>query len=322
MFYIFHGDDAHSQKETLNELLARLDDPAMLELNTTRFRGPVNLGQLRQACDSIPFLAKRRVVIVENSLSHSTARDFVDQLIAYLPQLPEFTRLFFLESQALRSNHRLLTFVEKQENGYVRAFTRPEGRALEQWVQQRVQEGGGEIEPHAVHMLVSSAGNDLALLANEVEKLVLYRLDRGPITAEDVAVLCPHVAEASIFDLVDALGARNGHAAAALLQTKLAEGADPFYLFAMIVRQFRLLVQAKELAQSGLRPPAIASRLKIHSFVAGKIYQQSQQFSLPQLEHIYQHLLQTDVGVKTGQADMVTALSLLVAGLAHQEPSP
>lgn len=316
MFYIFHGDDTHSQQETLDELLSRLGDRAMLELNTTRFNGNVTLGQLRQACDSIPFLAKRRVVIVENSLSQANSRTLVDQLIDYLPHLPDFTRLFFLESQPLRSNHRLLTFAEKQKNGYVRAFTRPEGRALERWVEQRAQDAGAQIEPRAVHMLVSSTGNDLSLLANEIEKLALYRMDHGAITADDVALLCPYVAEASIFDLVDALGARDGHMAATLLQTKLNEGADPFYLFAMIVRQFRLLIQVKELAEEGMRPPAIASRLKIHSFVAGKIHQQSQHFSLPQLEQIYEHLLQTDVGVKTGQADMVSALSLLVAGLS------
>jgi DNA polymerase-3 subunit delta len=164
--------------------------------------------------------------------------------------------------------------------------------------------------------LVSSTGNDLALLANEIEKLVLYGLDRGTITPEDVTLLCPYAAEASIFDLVDALGTRDGRAAATLLQSKLDEGADPFYLFAMIVRQFRLLIQVKELADEGLHPPAIASRLKIHSFVAGKIYQQSHHFSQAQLEQIYAHLLETDVGVKTGQADMITSMSLLVAGLA------
>lgn len=316
MFYIFHGDDRHSQKETLDDLLARLGDPAMLELNTARFSGAVSLGQLRQACDSIPFLAKRRVVIVEDALSQNGAGPLIDALIDYLPHLPDFTRLIFLESQALRKNHRLLTFAQKQENGYVRAFVRPEGRALERWVQQRVAEEEGQIEPRAVHLLVSSIGNDLNILANEIEKLVLYCMDRGPITAEDVALLCPYAAEASIFDLVDALGMRDGKKAATLLQTKLTEGADPFYLFAMIARQFRLLIQVKELAGDGLRPPAIASSLSMHSFVAGKIYQQSQHFTLPQLEQIHDHLLQTDVGVKTGQADMVTALSLLVAGLA------
>lgn len=316
MFYVFHGDDSHSQKETLDDLLTKLGDPAMLELNTSRFRGAVSLGQLRQACDSIPFLAKRRVVIVEDALSQNGSQTFIDALIDYLPHLPEFTRLFFLESQALRKNHRLLSFAEKQENGYVRAFVRPEGRALERWVQQRVREEGGEIEPHALHLLVSSTGNDLALLANEIEKLALYRLDRGSITAEDVAKLCPYAAEASIFELVDALGMRDGKKAAALLQTKLNEGADPFYLFAMIVRQFRLLIQVKELAEQGQRPPAIASALSMHNFVAGKIYQQCQHFSLAQLEQIHDHLLRTDVAVKTGQADMITSLGLLVAGLA------
>ncbi|MFW6096625.1 MAG: DNA polymerase III subunit delta [Chloroflexota bacterium] len=316
MFYIFHGDDAHSQKETLDDLLARLGDPSMLELNTARFRGVPLFGELRQACDSVPFLAERRVVIVEESLAQNNSGPFVDELVDYLPNLPDFTRLIFLESQALRRNHRLLTFAEKQDNGYVRAFKRPEGRALEKWVRQRVEEGGGEIEPRAVHLLVTNIGNDLSILDNEIEKLVLYRAQNGPITGEDVSLLCPYVAEASIFDLVDALGARDGRTAATLLQTKLNEGADPFYLFAMIVRQFRLLIQVKELAEDGLRPPAIASKLKMHNFVAGKVHQQSQHYSLPQLEQVYSHLLQTDVDVKTGRADMLTALNLLVAGLA------
>jgi hypothetical protein len=47
----------------------------------------------------------------------------------------------------------------------------------------------------------------------------------------------------------------------------------------------------------------------------GKLYQQSQGFSMLQLEHIYRHLLDVDVGVKTGRNEMTTALNLLVAGL-------
>ena len=39
MFYLFHGDDEHSQRETLADLMAKLGDPTMLDLNTTRFEG-------------------------------------------------------------------------------------------------------------------------------------------------------------------------------------------------------------------------------------------------------------------------------------------
>lgn len=316
MFYIFHGDDSHTQKETLVELTAKLDDPAMLELNTSRFEGHVNFSELRQACDSIPFLTKRRLVLVYDVLSNKPRKELVDELVAYLPTMPDSTRLFFLESSSLRSNHRLIRLAEKSENGYVKAFNRPEGHHLQQWIEQRVADAGGQISPQATHMLATDIGNDLAVMANEVEKLVLFKQGEGVIEADDVARLCPYVAEASIFDLVDALGNRNGRQAAILLNHKLTEGADPFYLFAMIVRQFRLLIQVKELAEEGLRSPAIARASGIHSFVAGKLFQQCQRFSLPQLERIYAHLLETDVGVKTGRADMVTSLNLLIAALA------
>jgi DNA polymerase-3 subunit delta len=215
----------------------------------------------------------------------------------------------------LRQNHRLLTFAQTQENGYVKSFDRPEGRALEHWIRQQVTDGGGQIAPRAVHTLAINVGNDLSLLSNEIEKLLLYAGDEATIDIDAVTLLCPYVAEASIFDLVDALGSRNGRTAASLLHKKLSEGTDPFYLFAMIVRQFRLLIQIKELAEEGQRPPAIAKSLKLHSFVVGKLYQQSNVFTLVQLERVYAHLLQVDVDVKTGRADMVTSLDLLVSAL-------
>lgn len=316
MFYVFHGDDTHSQQETLADLIAKMGDPAMIELNTTRFPESVRIDQLRQACSSLPFLSGRRLVIVEGALSGNMSQAFIEQLLEYLPQLPDTTRLIFLESQSLPGSHPLLKFAEAEENGYAKAFVRPEGRALDQWVRERVADGGGQITPRAVHVLVSNIGNDLALLANEIDKLLLYKGGDEAIDHEDVRHLCPYVAEASIFDLVDALGARDGRVAAMLLQTKLNEGADPFYLFAMIVRQFRLLIQVKELAGDGLRQAAIAQKLGMHRFVAGKVMQQSQHFTLAQLEQVYGHLLETDVGVKTGRADMTTSLNLLVAALA------
>ncbi len=314
MFYIFHGDDPFSQRETLAELLGRLGDPSLLELNTTRLPATATFTGLREVCDVVPFLAPVRLVIVEEMLA-AGGRELVDKLLDYLPQLPQTTRLIFLESQALRSNHRLLRLAEESESGYTRQFSRPEGAALNRWIEQRLERHGGQATPQAIYSLAVNVGNDLALLDNEIEKLVLYCAGET-VEVDDVALLCPHVAEASIFELVDALGNRNGQQAATLLSQKLAEGADPFYLFAMVVRQFRLLLQIRELSEEGLRPPAIAQRLRIHSFVAGKLHQQSQRFRLDQLEQIYAHLLDIDVGVKTGRSEMATALNLLVASLA------
>lgn len=317
MFYIFHGDDTHAQRETLQKLIEQPGDRAVVDLNTTRLAGNgLDVATLRQACATVPFLSPIRLVIVEDLLTGSPGKETIDALVDYLPQLPATTRLVFLESKSLPARSRLLQLAEKAENGYVKAFNLPEGQALDRWIRQRVSERGGRIESQAVQLLASSVGNNLNLMENEIEKLVLYKGTGESITTEDVERLCPTVAEASIFDLVDALGNRDGRQAALLLQKKTNEGSDPFYLFAMFVRQFRLLIQVKELADADQRPPAIARKLSLHPFVAGKLYQQSQRFSLSQLEQIYAHLLEIDVGVKTGRTDMPAALDLLVVGLS------
>jgi DNA polymerase-3 subunit delta len=317
MFYLFHGDDVHSQKETLAQLIGKLGDPSLLDLNTTRFSGIMPFATLRQTCDSIPFLAPARIVIVNDLLQAKPDKKFVAELLAYLPRLPETTRLIFQESKTLRENNQLLLLAREEKNGFEKLFTKPQGGQLDHWIQQRVKNKNGRITPQAAHLLASSVGNDLNILDNELEKLVVYK---GPdqtavIDSTDVALLSPYVAEASIFDLVDAIGNRNGKSASHLLQQKLHEGTDPFYLFSMFVRQFRLLIQVKELAGAGYRPPGISRELKLHSFVVGKLYQQARGFTLQELEQIYHHLLEVDIAVKTGKGDLRTSLELLVANL-------
>ncbi len=321
MFYLFHGDDDHSKKEMLAKLLAKLGDPALLDLNTTRFTGIMPFADLRQACDALPFLAPARIVLVTGLFAAKPNKTFMDSLLAYLPELPKTARLVFLESKELRANHAVVKLAAADKKGYAKAFTRPKGSGVERWIQNRVGEENGRISPHAAHLLAANVGNDLQILDNEIEKLLLYKgigatsSDAGTIESEDVILLSPYAAEANIFDLVDALGNRNAKRAAILLQQKIAEGTDPFSLFPMVVRQFRLLIQVKELADDGLRPPAIAKEIKQHNFVVGKLYQQARGFSMKQLEQIYRHLLEIDVGVKTGQADMLTSLNLLIANL-------
>lgn len=315
MFYIFHGDDSHSQREYLAKLTAKFGDPGLLDLNTNHFEGYVTFRDLSQACDAMPFLAPVRLVIVDGLLtSKKVDKAYQKSLEAYLPQMPESARLVFLEPKPLSAKNAFIKLADKSKNGYVKQFSQPEGRELEKWIQKRAQEKGGNISLRAVHSLSTNIGSNLALLDNELEKLILYK-GEAEITITDVELLSPYLAEASIFDLVDALGNRNEKKAAMLLQKKFNEGTDPFYLFSMFIRQFRLLIQVKEAAQDGSRPPAISKNLKMHSFVVGKLYQQCQQFSLPQLEQIYRHLLDVDVQVKTGRNDLTTALNLLVAVL-------
>jgi DNA polymerase-3 subunit delta len=331
MFHLFHGNDTYSQRERLAALLAKEGDPDMLSLNTTRLSGRIAFSELQAACDAMPFLARVRVVLVEDLFSSIPDKEFMERLEAYLPKLPATTRLIFLESQPLPDNHRIIRLAEKEKIGYVKKFEQPKGEELARWVLAHVEARGGRITQQAAHLLADNVGGGVSFdrdrekdqlqalpaLTNEIEKLVLYKGENA-IEAADVALLSPYAAEDSIFELVDALGGRQAARAAELFQDKINEGADPFYLFSMFIRQFRLLIQARALLDAGERPAGIAQQLKLRPFVAEKLARQARGFTLPQLEHIYRRLLEIDVDVKTGRADLLTALYLLVAGLTPE----
>ena len=319
MFYLFHGQDTYSQRETLNALLAKEGDADMLSLNTTRLSGKITFAELQGACDAMPFLSRVRVVLVQDLFSSIPDKAFMEKLEAYLPNLPQSTRLIFLESQALPENHRVIRLAAKDKMGYTRRFELPKGDELERWVRAHVEAGGSHIAPQAASLLAANVGGDLTAMTNEIEKLSLYKGPGGTIEAADVELLSPYAAEGNIFELVDALGGRQSARAAELFQQKVNEGADPFYLFSMFIRQFRLLLQAKTLLEAGERPAGIAEQLKQRPFVAEKLARQARNFTLPQLEQIYRRLLEIDVDTKTGHADLLTALYLLVAGLTVEE---
>jgi DNA polymerase-3 subunit delta len=315
MFHLFHGQDTYSQRETLAALLAKEGDPDMLSLNTTRLDNRITFAELQSSCDAMPFLSRVRVVLVQDLFSSIPDKAFMEKLEAYLPDLPPTTRLIFLESQALPDNHRIIRLAQQQKIGYVKKFDQPKGGDLERWVRTHVEERGGRIAPQAAALLAANVGGDLQALTNEVEKLVLYKGSEGTIEPADVALLSPYAAEETIFELVDALGNRQTARAAELFQDKLNEGADPFYLFSMFIRQFRLLIQARYLLDQGERSAGIAEQMKQRPFVADKLARQARNFTLPQLEAIYRRLLEIDVDAKTGKADLMTSLHLLVAGL-------
>jgi DNA polymerase III subunit delta len=85
----------------------------------------------------------------------------------------------------------------------------------------------------------------------------------------------------------------------------------------MIYRQFRLIIQAREVLDMGGDKRDLMKLPDFRSdFVAGKALEQARGFTMDQLEAIYRYLLETDHGIKTGKVNEGLALDLLVAGLS------
>jgi DNA polymerase III subunit delta len=321
-FYVLHGDDEFSRKAEVRTMRSRMGDQSTAELNTVFHDGrSTSVAEVVAAAQQMPFLSDKRLVIVDGMLmwltrkgGGKTAKAEMEKLVAELPRLPDSARLVFVESETLDANHPVLKLVNQEPRGYAKAFNPP--RDPTRWIIKQVEHHGGAIEPQAAAALAALVGMDLGAADNECIKLLTYVGTNRPITEADVSLLTQHVPDVVIWDMVDALAARNGKTALLLIHRMLKDKSnEPLGLMAMINRQFRLLLQAKEMLQAGGNVydiPDVRS-----SFVVQKLTQQARNFTSEELENIYRHLLEVDHGLKSGKyAKPELALDLLVASLA------
>lgn len=324
-YYVLHGDDAFAIEAFVAHMRAQMGDPTTADLNSASFDArTATVADVFNAVSALPFLGDKRLVVVDGWLSGlarpaagQSGKDQLAQVVHQLPALPDWARLVFLERTALKDSHPVLKAACGDSRAYVKTFHLPKNPR--QWLQKRAAYYEVAIEPGAVEALAAVVGDNLIAADNELFKLAAYVGPAGTIRAADVAALTHYVPEESVFAMVDALGRRDGRTAMRLLHALLGDdrGAG-LGLLAMIVRQFRLLIQAREhLAGGGGHGSALAQALHVQGFVAQKLEAQSRNFSLADLEDIYRTLLDIDRRVKTGQVEAPLALDTLVAALCE-----
>ncbi len=309
-----------------------MGDPQFADLNTTTLEGrALSFGELRHHADAIPFLSEKRLVIVEGLLARLDPRrkasddddapeeesnpELKQQLLDYLPNLSPTTNLLFIENKKLAANNAILKFAEKdKKNAHVKLFAAPSADQLADWVIDHVEKKGGTIDFSAANDLALFIGADLRALDSEIEKLIVYK-NGATIRRDDVRAMVAPAQEQSIFELVDALGARKTQRALELLHEQLRHNANEFYLLTMITRQYRIMLQVRDLATRGMGADAIQKQLGLHPFVTKKMAEQARSYSVEQLEGIMSKLLETDVSLKTSRLEPTLALDMLVVDL-------
>lgn len=332
MVYLFHGEDDFSRAQAVRALRAQMGDPQFGELNTTVLEGrALSIGELRHHADAIPFLSDKRLVLVEGLLARLDPRrkatdegeeeeeesnpELKQQLLDYLPNVPPTTNLVFIEHKKLAVNNAVLKLADKnKKHAVVKLFAAPASDALPDWVIDHVEKKGGSIDFSAANDLALFVGADLRALDSEIEKLILFK-NGETIRREDVRAMVAPAQEQSIFELVDAVGQRKTQRALELLHEQLQHNANEFYLLTMITRQYRLMLQVRDLTTRGMQTDAIQKQLGLHPFVTRKMSEQARNYSVEQLEGIMFKLLDMDVSLKTSKLEPTLALDMLVVDL-------
>ena len=323
--YLFFGNDELAMQKLVKTMLDRVIDPAMGDMNISRFQENPRVEDVRDAAYVMPLFSDRRLVLITNAQDWIKGTRNKDAVLKLMEGLPSSTALIIqltLEMERgnwkeFGSTHWLRKWAKEQPGGSVfqKECNLPGVNQMPGLIMKEALEKKGEFSLEAAQELTRAISNDTLLASLEIEKLLTYVDYKRPVTAEDVRLLTPDVSLTSIFDMVDAVGERKIAKAAQLLH-RLLETEMPIPLFGMIIRQFRLLILTREVIDQGGRKTQIEKALKVHPFVAEKVEKQVALFDMNQLKEIYHRLLNADENMKTGKMEPKLAIEMFVSDLS------
>ena len=193
------------------------------------------------------------------------------------------------------------------------------------WVASTAEREGARMEPDAARELVDSLGNDMMLVATELEKLLLYASGRGRITLGDVETMVLSARQRSLYELTDAISARDRARAIGLLHgllnsTDAGEDAAIGHLY-MLARTYRqmMVILEKNVRDSRAIWQALWQGFRMPPFAADDLIRQARRFrSRRELTRGLRLIAQADLELRSSPPDKRLVLERLVYALATE----
>ena len=310
--YLLYGEEAYLRRQYRDNLRKALV-PEEDTMNCTIYSGKdINVNEMIDMAGTMPFFAERRVIIVENSgLLKSAANE---RLLALLKNMPETSHLIFVEEEVDKRGKLYKAITAK---GYAALCEVQDVATLKKWIMGLLKKENKMITADALNLLLDKTGASMENIRREVEKLVCYKYFDVGITAGDVEEICTVQIQNRIFDMVEAVAAKNQKAALALYYDLLALKEAPMKILALIARQFNMLLQVKEMKQKGYPETEIAQKTGLNAYFLKKKYiPQAAQFKLHRLEAALRECVEAEERVKTGKMSDILSVELIIVGLS------
>jgi DNA polymerase-3 subunit delta len=309
--YLLYGEESYLRRQYRDNLKNALISPDD-SMNYTVYAGKdINVGEVIDMADTMPFFAERRVVVIENS---GWCKSGNERMAEYVKNIPATTYIIFVEEEIDKRNKLYKNIVD---NGYAALCEMQDEAMLKKWVLGLLKKENKLITGDALDLLLDKTGTNMENIKREVEKLVCYKYYDEGITAEDVEDLCVEQIQNQIFEMVEAVAVKNQKRALELYYNLIALKEAPVKILALISRQFNMLLQVREMNKKGYPESEIASKTGLNAYYLKKKYiPQSKQFKLSQLEEALRSCVEAEENIKLGRMSDTLSVELIIVGLS------
>jgi DNA polymerase-3 subunit delta len=253
--------------------------------------------RLQEALQSPPFLASKKMVVLRAPSKNKTFSEKAEQLLA---EMPETTDVILVETKL---DKRLSYYKFLKSKTDFREFHEMDQAAMARWLTASAAAAGGSLTSADAAYLIDRIGLDQRLLANELDKLLLYA---PGITRQTIALLTDETPQSTIFQLLEAAFAGNARRTFALYNEQRQLKVEPAQIIAMLAWQLHVMAVLKTAGERS--PDQIAREAKLNPYVVRKTGAVARRLSLPALKRLIADLLEIDIRLKREPLDADEAL--------------
>ncbi|PYP92903.1 MAG: DNA polymerase III subunit delta [Candidatus Angelobacter sp. Gp1-AA117] len=192
------------------------------------------------------------------------------------------------------------------------------------WVMERAQKEEVKIDQDAARELVDALGADMMLISSELEKLILYTGEKKRITLGDVETMVLAAKQRSLYELTEAISAKDKIKAVAVLDAMLATGEGEeaaighLYMLAKTFRQM-LVISEKNVRDPKMIWQALWQGFRVPPFAAEDIIRQARRYkSRRELTRALKLIARADMALRSNAPSKRLVLEQLVMHLAEE----
>jgi len=261
--------------------------------------------RISEALTSLPFLASKKMVLVSRG---SANKRFAEQIEDLVNNLPETTDVILVEPK-LDKRSSYYKFLKKATD--FREHNQLDLPSLSRWLVDEAKAKEGSISQRDAQYLAERVGLNQQLLANELEKLLLY--DKN-ITHESIDLLTEATPQSTVFELLESAFGGNAKRALKIYEELRAQQVEPPQIVAMLAWQLHVLALIKTAGERSSNE--IASEAKLSPYVVQKSQRIASSLSYLNLKSLILNLLEIDLRSKREALDIDDALQNYLLKLA------
>jgi len=192
------------------------------------------------------------------------------------------------------------------------------------WIVEKAQQEQVKVDQDAARELVDALGADMMLVSSELEKLLLYVGEKKRVTLGDVETMVLAAKQRSLYELTDAISAKDKVKALAVLDAVLStsDGDDAaighLYMLARTFRQMMVILE-KNVRDTRAIWQALWQGFRVPPFAAEDIIRQARRYkSRRELSRALKLIARADMALRSSPPSKRLILEHLVMQLADE----